>query len=169
MDAVYADDRYYHLSNYSTTTPLMRYTDETAYADVNDAGTTASEFTGYVETVWLSMAGIQGFQRVYRLMLLGRVLGWTNGSHNIDGAIGYDFDITSPPTTETFSSGNLTPSANGLVQLQHHFAKQKCESIKIGVSFKPKAGQLGRLRLTDLTLQVGVKSGYNKLPSSARY
>ena len=169
VDAVYADDRYYHLSNYATTTPLMRYTDETVYADVSDAGTASTEFTGYIETGWLSFAGIQGFQRVYRLKILGKIRGWTSGQHVITGAFGYDFDVTSPPTTETFTTGNLTPQANGLVQVEHHFAKQKCESLKIGISFKPKAGDLGRLRLTDLTLQVGVKSSYYKTPAGTRY
>jgi hypothetical protein len=170
VDAVYADDRYYHVSNYSTTTPLMRYTDETAYSDVSDAGTASTEFTGYVETPWLSFAGIQGFQRIYRLKVLGKVSGW-NGtdSHNILGYIGYDFDVTSPPSVETFTTGNLTPQASGLVQVEHHFAKQKCEALKIGIAFKPKAGQSGRLRLTDLTLLVGVKAGYFKTPSSTRY
>ena len=37
------------------------------------------------------------------------------------------------------------------------------------ISFRPKAGDAGRLRLTDLTLLVGVKAGYFKTPSSTRY
>lgn len=168
VDAVYADDRYYHLSNYSTTTPLLRYTDETAYTDVNDSGTASSDFTGYVETAWLSFAGIQGFQRVYRLMVLGRNVDSSVQTQTFAGAIGYDFDVTSPPTGETFPAV-VTPAANGVVQFQHHFAKQKCEAMKIGLSFKPTTSNTGRFRLTDLTLQVGVKVGYNKLPASSRY
>jgi hypothetical protein len=163
VDAVYADDRYYHLSNYSTSTPLMRYTDDSESLDVLDAGTAAQSFTGYIETSWLSFAGIQGFQRVYRLLILGRVLNWASGTMALTGAFGFDFDVTSPPTTETLSAPTLLPAANGFVQLEHHFAKQKCESLKIGISFTR------RFRLTDLTLQVGIKGGYFKTPSGQRY
>lgn len=170
VDACYADDRFYHLSNYNTTTPLLRYTDETAFFDVSDAGTATSDFTGYVETAWLSFAGIQGFQRIYRLMILGRMVDNSVERQNVDLYLGFDFDITSPPDDET-ASLTLTPAANGFVQIQHHLARQKCEALKIGLSFRPKglSDDTGRLRITDLTLQVGVKPGYYKLPSSQRF
>jgi hypothetical protein len=166
VDACYADDRYYHLSNYSTTTPLLRYTNNTTYADVNDSGVATQAFSPYIETPWLSFAGIQGFQRVYRLMILGK---------NVDGAVNpmtfglslqYDFN----DTYTSFPTVNVTPSTNGLVQLQHHFVKQKCESMKIAIYFFPVTpGNAGRFRLTDLTLQVGVKGSYFKMPSSQRF
>jgi hypothetical protein len=166
VDACYADDRYYHLSNYSTTTPLLRYTNNTTHADVNDSGVATQAFSPYIETPWLSFAGIQGFQRVYRLMILGK---------NVDGAVNpmtfglslqYDFN----DTYTSFPTVNVTPSTNGLVQLQHHFVKQKCESMKIAIYFFPVTpGNAGRFRLTDLTLQVGVKGSYFKMPSSQRF
>ena len=170
VDACYADDRFYHLSNYSTTTPLLRYTDETAFFDVDDAGTATSNFTGYVETAWLSFAGIQGFQRIYRLMILGRMVDNSVEQQTFDLYLGFDFDITSPPDDET-ANLTLVPAANGFVQIQHHLARQKCEALKIGLSFRPKgsSNDTGRLRITDLTLQVGVKPGYYKLPSSQRF
>ena len=168
VDAVFADGRYYHLSNYSTSTPLLRYTDGTVTSDVNDSGTPSSTFYGYIETPWLSFAGIQGFERIYRLMVLGSVTSAPLTSQTISGYIGYDFDAPSPPSAETFVA-TPTPSANNsTIQFQHHFGKQKCEAIKIGLRFQPTSSG-GRLRLTDLTLQVGAKAGTFKVPSSSRY
>ena len=172
IDAVYADDRYYHLSNYSTTTPLLRYTDETAILDVSDAGAASTTFAGYVETAWLSFAGIQGFQRVYRLMVLGRFVDTASSldPQTINLFVEYDFAAASPPSGKTASTLVAAASSGAPVQAQHHFAKQKCEALKIGISFAPDLGVTkGRFRLTDLTLQVGVKPGYYKLPSSQRF
>jgi len=54
--------------------------------------------------------------------------------------------------------------------MQHHFAQQKCESLKIRLTIDPDFVTVdGRLRLTDLTLQVGVKGGFFKMPSSQRF
>lgn len=164
VDAVYADDRYYHLTNVSTT-PLLRYTNNSATTDVNDSGTANTDFDGVIETPWLSFAGIQGFQRVYRLMVLGRnVEGAGDTSVVFTGTSYYDFSATDV-TPETFTG---TVTLAGTFQWQHHFARQKCETIKIRIAFRPGASATGRFRLTDLTLQVGAKPGYYKLPSSKR-
>lgn len=172
IDALYAGGRYYHLSNYTSVlteqTPLLRYTNEAAYLDVSDANVAATEFSGYIETPWLSFSGIQGFQRVYRVMFLGKNVDSSVQAQSFSGTVGYDFNQTSPPTDETFAA-SVTPSTLGLVQFQHHLARQKCETIKLGLSFKPVSTNTGRFRLTDLTLQVGVKHGYFKLPSSQRF
>jgi hypothetical protein len=166
VDACYADDRYYHLSNYSTTTPLLRYTNNTTPADVNDSGVATQAFSPYIETPWLSFAGIQGFQRVYRLMILGKNADGSVNPMTFGLSLQYDFN----DTYTSFPTVNVTPSTNGLVRLQHHFVKQKCESMKIAIYFFPVTpGNAGRFRLTDLTLQVGVKGGYFKLPSSQRF
>ena len=168
VDAVYADGRYYHLSNVGTT-PLLRYTDDAYNYDDDDSGATGQDFYGYIETPWLSFAGLQGFQRIYRLLVLARSAG-SGGTYNINGFIGYDFANapSAPPTTETFT-GNPATTANVLIQMQHHFAKQKCETLKIGLQFKPVTAGAGRLRISDLTLQVGAKAGYFKMPASQRY
>lgn len=162
VDALYANGRYWHLSNVSST-PLLRYFSDSVTTDANDSGTASQAFTSTITTAWLSFAGIQGFQRLYRLMMLGT-------SDDVEdylmtGAFTYDFSTT---TGDSFSS-TQTPTSDGVIQVQHHMAKQKCESMKISLTFRPATvGGLGKLRLTDLTLQVGVKGGYFKLPSANR-
>lgn len=165
VDAVYADDRFYHLSNYSTTIPLLRYT-SAEYDDTSSAGVAGTVLSGVIETPWLSFAGIQGFQRVYRLMMLGKDAGATGEAHAITLSVYKDFDEWVPVETATMT---VSTSSNGQIQVQHHFATQKCEAMKLRVAFAPAQASEARLRLTDLTLQVGVKSGYNKVPSSQRF
>ncbi len=162
IDAVYAGANAYHVKNVSTT-PLVRYFDSSTYTDVNDSGTTAQAFTSTITTGWLSFAGIQGFQRIYRLMLLGNVD--SLDPQTVAGSFVYDFTST---VGDSFTS-NISPPADLNIQAQHHFAKQKCEAMKMTITFKPQTTtDEGRFRLTDLTLQVGVKGGYFKLPSASR-
>lgn len=162
IDAVYAGANAYHVKNVSTT-PLVRYFDASTYTDVNDSGTTAQAFTSTITTGWLSFAGIQGFQRIYRLMLLGNVD--SLDPQTVAGSFVYDFTST---VGDSFTS-NISPPADLNIQAQHHFAKQKCEAMKMTITFKPQTTtDEGRFRLTDLTLQVGVKGGYFKLPSASR-
>lgn len=167
VDACYADDRYYHVNNVSSVAQL-RYYDETAIRDVNDYGQTEQGFAGTIETAWLQFAGIQGFQRIYRLTVLGKN---TNTQPvTLVGSFFYDFSSTADSDVMTVTS--VTPAASGVVQVQHHMVRQKCEALKIRIEMNANAtvpATSGRFRLTDLTLQVGVKPGYYKLPSSQRY
>ena len=166
VDACYADGRFYHLSNYSTSSPLLRYTNDSVFLDVDDANNASSYFQMVLETPWLSFAGIQGFQRLYRLMLLGRTGG--TKTYGLSFNASYNFE----DTLEDGASATLTPAAttNHQFQMQHHFSKQKCESVKLRLSIDPDGTDVdGRIRITDLTLQVGVKDGYFKLPSSQRF
>ena len=162
VDAVYADDRYYHLSNVSTT-PLLRYTSASDAYDIGNDGFVV-QFVGRIKTAWLSFAGIQGFQRVYRLLVLGKTTDGSQSQQAISTTAYYDFN----ETTGSLASVVVTPVLSGTVQVNHHFVKQKCESIQIEVVIAP-SGNTPCVRLTDLTLQVGVKGGTFRQPSSARY
>lgn len=167
VDAVFADDRYYHVNNVSSVAQL-RYYDETVIRDVNNFGQTGQGFAGTIETAWLQFAGIQGFQRIYRLMVLGKN---TNTQPvTLVGSFFYDFSSTAD--SDVMIASPVTPTASGVVQVQHHMVRQKCEALKIRIEMAANAtvpATSGRFRLTDLTLQVGVKPGYYKLPSSQRY
>jgi hypothetical protein len=110
-----------------------------------------------LETGWLSFAGVQGFQRVYRMLLLGEY----KSPHKLQIKIAYDYDDVwkqekivdvagytesysyGAPTTGTEAtygdpSGTSTAIAYGgkdntQYQIRLNFAKQKCEAIKIQI------------------------------------
>ena len=111
-----------------------------------------------VETGWLSFSGVQGFQRVYRMLLLGEY----KSPHKLLIKVAYNYDdvwqqeklIDVTSYTESYSYGNPStgtqntygdPSGtdasaaalayggkdNTQYQIRLNFAKQKCESVKI--------------------------------------
>lgn len=161
VDACFADGRFYHVNNVSSVAQI-RYYDESVSRDVNDAGTANSLYESVVETAWLQFAGIQGFQRMYRLMLLAKYA--SDVGVAVLQKFYYDFSSTADADQpEALLNGT------GNIQIQHHFARQKCESLKIETRFYTLGTTPNRFRLTDLTLQVGVKPGYYKLPSSQRF
>lgn len=155
VDAVYMNDRFYHLTN----AYALRFYDE---GTQTDAGTA---ITGKFTTAWLEFGQIQGFQRIYRLAITGR---------NIDSQVaaaqtfaitaGYDFNET---LSSIVSATSITPVNTGTIQFEHHLVTQKCTSLKLSFTFFSTANE-SRLRLTELTLQVGLKEGLNKIPSARR-
>lgn len=161
VDAVFANDRFYHVSANGSAS-LLRYTSDTVTTDVSDAGVSGTSITSTIETPWLSFAGIQGYQRVYRLLILGSEV-YGAGPVSFTLSAGYDFQPVA-----TVGTGSQTP-ANARLQIQHHLVQQKCESLKLRFAFVQGTATPVRIRLTDLTLQVGVKTGYNKMPSSQRF
>jgi hypothetical protein len=95
------------------------------------------------DTNWLSFAGVQGFQRVWRLVLLGTFPAGTVIQARYDGG---NF-----VTVATVAGSTQT-------QLRHHLAKQKCQAMSVRV--------FGATALTGLALEVGVKRGAAKLPAA---
>jgi hypothetical protein len=166
VDAAFADGRYYHVNNVSGAAQI-RYTDNATYTDVTDAAVTAQAYSAYLELPWLAMAGLQAFQRIYRIMILGKNADGSVQPQTIGLSLNYDYQGAYSSDAPVVS---VTPTAGGVIQFQHHFVQQKCEAIKIAIYFLPTTpGNAGRFRLTDLTLQVGVKTGTFKLPSSQRF
>lgn len=155
VDACYADGRFYHV----TSTPKLLYYDESVHTDDG----TAIEMV--VESPWLSMAGIQGFQRVYRALFLGGPLDSTSDTQVATLHLLYDFNINAVATT--IAASDITASSVGLTQFEHQPAQQKCETIKLVLYIKSKANA-SRFRLSNITLQVGVKQGKFKLPAARR-
>jgi hypothetical protein len=156
VDACYADGRFYHI----TSTPMLLYYNESAHTD---DGTVAVEM--YLLTPWLSLAGIQGFQRVYKAMFLGGPVDASSDTQVVTLNIGYNFEAA---TATTLATDDVTTSASGLTQFEHPLAVQKCESAQLALYVKSKANA-SRFRLSDIALQVGLKQGRFKLPATRRF
>lgn len=164
VDACFAGGSFYHLSNYNTSTPLLRKSSGTRYYDTSDAAASAA-ITSTITTAWLAFAGIQGFERLYRLMILG------SGD---DAGSNWLLDISSACNFDDGDAGDgagTTFTGNGVFQRQHHFARQKVQSMKFTLAWESDdpLSASGRMRLSNLTLQFGIKPGYFKMPSSSRF
>lgn len=123
------------------------------YSD-NGTGITPS-----LTTSWLSFAGLQGFQRVWRFLLLGTYY----SPHQLTVTAAYDFDPTIKQTDTITVGSSVVP-----YQYRLHLARQKCESVQLTISASP-TGTGKELSLSSLGFEVGKKQGLNKVAASQSY
>lgn len=135
-----------------------------------------------VVTPWFSFAGFQGYQRVYRVFLIGKF----KSQHILRVRVGYDFKSSWAETilidTSTFI-GNTTFGSESpfgsedtwageleVYQLQFDITIQKCQSVRFEISDNNSILGTGEgYELTGLTFEVGTKSGGNKIPVSQKF
>lgn len=131
-------------------------------------------------TAWIHLAGLQGYQRIYFLYLLGQYL----TPHKLNIQIAYDYDpairqtnlITPDNFNDVYGSdplyGSTSPygGASNVEQWRMFLDQQKCEAFQITLTevfdnsfgVPPGAG----FTLSGLNLVVGAKSSYPRLQAA---
>lgn len=111
-----------------------------------------------IETPWIPLAGLQGFQRVYEASFLGENI----SAHTLRVRIAYDYDNA---WVETVSAPS-TVLSNDVEQLKVRPARQKCQSIKFEVTdLNPLLFGGACISLSSMSLTIGVKGGINRTKS----
>lgn len=171
LSAVAVDSDYYYLRE-----------DGALYKENPDSFSDASSpIRMRIETGWLYLADLQGYQRVYYALLLGEF----KSSHKLRIKVAYDFvdawvheslvDPTDVITTTTYGQdtpyGNGTPyggsAAGGRYQFEIHFKRQKCQAIKL--SIEDVQEQVGEgLAISAITFRAATKQGGAKVRSSRK-
>lgn len=126
----------------------------------------AGGFDGVVETPWLHLAGMSGFQRARRFYLLARDL----GAHAILVQAYNDYS-DSPSQTHTFLvDGSDDPVGLPVERLMMHVAQQKCSAIKFRVTMRPADTEAlpPGVSLAGMSLEIGLESGGARLPAPNR-
>ena len=138
-----------------------------------------------IKTAWISVAGLEGFQRVYSILLLG------DNQLNVDRlkmSVYYDFrsfsgeQLSIQPALDvgTYGSGSGTYGSegpfgganDGTAQFVARPRQQKCSSIQIEITDEfPQGNRTSGFVFADLVLVVGTKYGYNKnlSPTARRF
>lgn len=138
-----------------------------------------------IKTAWISVAGLEGFQRVYSILLLG------DNQLNVDRLkmnVYYDFrsfsgeQLSIQPALDvgTYGSGSGTYGSenpyggdnDGTAQFVARPRQQKCSSIQIEIMDEfPQGFRTSGFVFADLVLVVGTKYGYNKnlSPTARRF
>jgi hypothetical protein len=128
------------------------------------------------KTPWIQTAQLQGAQRIYKMLFLGRYI----TTHKLEISLRYDFDASVRETLQFDPDAALDTSyygssayyggdefyggADGVYQFRVKQKIQKCESMQIELrDFDSNSTDGGALELTGLTLEVGVKQGVFKL------
>ena len=127
-----------------------------------------------IGTQWFQVGGLQGFQRVYRGIILGQYV----GEHRLRVRVAYDFedfyreDFLMEPApvvlgdvfgTGVFGSGDFG-GGTGVYQFEFKPARQKCQAMRILIEDTfPENQGTGSFNITGLTLVIGVKGGTNRI------
>lgn len=133
-----------------------------------------------IETGWLSLAEVQGFQRAYHVLLLGQF----KSLHKLRVKIAYDFkdawvhevlidptDFIDPTTygeDTPYGSSEVYGGDGNLYQARVNLKRQKCQSIKLLIEDSQAVVGEG-LTLSAVTVRAGVKEGGNKVPTANKY
>ena len=139
----------------------------------------ASWITTSITTGWMQPQQ-QGFERVYRILLLGELI----SAHKLSVDLGYNFDNYFSETFTSVSSqvyplstfgasnfgvGFFGGSYSGRYQYLVFPSLQKCQSVRIRIYDGTEGGAMGEgFTLSGILLQVGVKEGTAKVPAAQR-
>jgi len=169
LDAEIVDNTYYYLR-----TNGEIFKESTNFSD------NGTNIPIKVETGWLSFSGVQGFQRVYRMLVLGEF----KSTHKLKISVSYDFKdtiaqeviIDTSDFIDATAYGDYSPygiedvygSDGNLMQLRINFQRQKCESIKITIEdITVDSGEA--LTLSNLIFLVGAKANTTTVNNNNRY
>lgn len=120
----------------------------------------ATAYSLLAQTSWLGLAGIQGFQRVKRLIMLGDFVNGNSASHNLSVSAAYDFSTTFQ-TAITYAFGAAL--ASGVFQYRERLPIQKCDTISLLIQETTSGSTAEYVDLTNISFEAGVKKGVNKL------
>jgi hypothetical protein len=173
LSAISVDEQYYYLRSDG----VLYIEDKTSYTD------NGSPVNIRLESGWISFDSVQGFQRVYKLLLLGEF----RSPHKIRVRVAYDFNeafvqeviIDTSDFTENTRYGNNSPYGTGnpyggsgnAYQMRVDLKRQKCQSIKFIVEeIQHDSQNLGEgLSLSNIMFEVGQKTGTNKVSAERKY
>ena len=112
-----------------------------------------------VETGWIDLAGQQGYQRLYDVMVLAQAM-TTNYSLRLE--VGYDYETSYSETAD------FTGTSGTAFQPRLRVAKQKCEAVRFKLTTRnPNSLSSGEtFRLTSFAVSIGVKGTLAKRGNS---
>jgi hypothetical protein len=110
-----------------------------------------------IKTGWMSFANIQGYQRVYRMLIVGEY----KSPHDLIVEVAYDFDQTIVQTV------TITPDPAQDYQFRVDMQIQKCEAIQFTIRDANGDGQ--SMSLSAISFIAGMKRGLNKIPATRSY
>jgi hypothetical protein len=113
-----------------------------------------------VVTGHLSLAGVQGLQRVYDALILGEYA----SDHKLRVKVAYDYSSSFTQTDDITVVGSTVP-----YQFRIQFNQQKCEALQLSIE-DISTGTIGEgMSLSALEFDVGVKRGGYKPPASRSF
>lgn len=120
----------------------------------------AVRYSMKIITPWIKLSGIQNYQRIYKLMVLGTFF----SSHTLNIKSYYDYNDSD------FSSYTVSPLVGDeIYQYDVSIIKQKGQAMKFEISDSSASGTNKSFKLSNLSMILGQKKGTNKTPDSRKY
>ena len=110
------------------------------------------------DTGWLKLNGVQGFQRIWRLIFTGEYI----DSHQLRITAEYDYKA---------GGGDvylITPDALLDYQYEVHLKRQKCQSVRFIIEDVDTGATEEGCRISNITIMAGVKRGFNKITNASK-
>jgi hypothetical protein len=123
----------------------------------------ATGFALLLQSSWLHIGSVQGFQRVRRLAMLGDYVNGASALHKMQIQIAYDFG-SSFSTAVPYTFGST--SSSGVFQYRERLPQQKCDSLSLLIQETVTNDSSEYLDLTNISFEAAVKKGLNKLPAA---
>lgn len=160
-DAVVSKGRYYWSYNDPDSVFALCWGETVgAFADTQNLGGD-SAIPMRIETPWLSFAGVEGFQRIYKILFLGNLV----STFDFEVGVDYDYNLSD---TDTHSIGATIAGSHGTLFPELRPSKQKCQSIKLSINNVGGSGS-EQFSLNNMTLVVGVKAGGARNKAARRF
>lgn len=151
------------------------------YRESEDYTDNGSHIKLKLETSWISFAGIQAYQRVYRMLILGDY----KSAHKLRIKVAYNFldafiqeklidtsDFTEDSTyggDSPYGTGSPYGGSGNQYQARVNMEKQKCQSVKVVIEDSQDSDFGEGLQISNLLFVVGVKRGEFKVTQARTY
>ena len=163
-DAIQTGGRYV-IVNTSSTAASARVFQQSLSTYTDAFSNTSTTYQMTIETGFVKTADVQGFQRIWKVQGVGD----SQGAGRISVEVGYDYE-TAYNEAYTFSMSSMTtPNYTGGAQSSPQFdfvpVRQKCQAVRFRIKDYPTDNG-AVMKLTNISLECGVKGGMFKLPAA---
>lgn len=133
-----------------------------------------------IQTSWLSFAGLQGFQRVWEMLVLGEY----RSGHNLRVSVAFDFDPTPHQVVDISAAALLAQPAYGqgspygtgvfggqfpLYQFRIKMLQEKCQAVQITIEDNQVAPFGEGMAISAISFTAGVIGGTKKIPANRTF
>ena len=140
----------------------LRTSGGTVYREAASTWTdpSSTSITMTVVTPWIKTAGIAGFQRLRRLIVLGTYY----AAHTLRVRIAYDYSSSYSDTYDYVTSSDADVATR--YECRVHVEQQKCESFRVELTDVSPSGTQRSATWSAIVAECGVKQGPAKMPAA---
>ena len=140
----------------------LRTSGGTVYREAASTWTdpSSTSITMTVVTPWIKTAGIAGFQRLRRLIVLGTYY----AAHTLRVRIAYDYSSSYSDTYDYVTSSDADVATR--YECRVHVEQQKCEAFRVELTDVSPSGTQRSATWSAIVAECGVKQGPAKMPAA---